>query len=231
MRGRRRTRCGPSLRRSNTIKVAVVVVHPRPDGGDPAGSIGQLTLTVSRAHADTVRRTAPDRVCRPARRWPVRFSSRQRPPPGHPGGQLGVHRGHRRGVFDQRGCRESDQQVAEQPGREQGRHLRQPVAQRHRGWSDARHAGAAILLGLLRPARRPLRLAGRSTTTVLLAVGSPAAAVKSSAIAANLWAAAACCPPAGGVDQLGVGQRRQVRDLGQRTMEHAFEPAAAGDDP
>ena len=34
-------------------------------------------------------------------------------------------------------------------------------------------------------------------------------------------------PPAGSVDQRGVTQRRQVGDLGQRTIEHAFESTAA----
>ena len=47
-----------------------------------------------------------------------------------------------------------------------------------------------------------------------------------SAITANLRAPAAFsvrAHPRGGVDQRGVTQRRQVADLGHRTIEHAFE--------
>ena len=195
----------------------------------PAGSIGEPNTTVSCAQRRHGAAHRPgivfvDQLVDGL----FGFLRRQRPPPGHPGGQLGVHRGHRRGVFDQSraGDDGAHQQVAEQPGGEQRRHLGQPVAQRQTAVGlMQRHAGADV--------DRCGQLGGHCGLRVdppqlaLLGGGQPGAAVEELGHHRQLVGGGRvlrACPPAGGVDQLGVSQRRQVRDLRQRTIEHAFEP-------
>ncbi len=214
----------------------VGVVDPRPDGGDP----GRVDRTAE-LHG-LLRAGRHGAAHRPGIVFVDQlvdglfgFLRRQRPPPGHPGGQLGVHRGHRFGVFDQRraGDDGAHQQVAEQPVREQGRHLREPVAQRERrGWSDAT---PCPVLTLTAAASSAATAACGSIHHHFRSSGaSPVRRLNSSAIAASLWAAALFSarahPPAASTSSASVNDAKSGISGNERSNMLSNLPTA-GDDP